>query len=105
MEVRIAQPSDDVIEITSVGKRYTLTKSAGDFSCDASGLRLKERSSSMLWLISNIVRYESRTFNRAQDGSLIMKSEYHAVGNHTLFPVDTRGEGGARWAASSRAPQ
>jgi hypothetical protein len=95
--VRIDQPSDDIIEISAVGNRYVLAKTSGDFNCDANGLRLKERASLVLLLLVNAISYESRTFIRAQDGSLVMKTEWHNVGNSAIFPFSVRNEGWVRW--------
>ena len=97
LEVRIEQPSEDEIKIAGYGEERTLKKAAGDFTCDKDGLRLAEKTSSTLLLLLDNVSHESRIFNVAQDGSLVMKSEWHNAGNYTIFPFSVRAEGWVTW--------
>jgi hypothetical protein len=96
-EVRIEQPSDAAIRITAAGQQRTLTQTAGNFTCDKYGLRLKEKSQFFLFFLVNVVSFESRIFNAAQDGSLVMKAEWHNVGNRGIAPFSITDEGWVRW--------
>lgn len=98
-QVQIEQPSPGVVEIIAQpgGERQTLSITNGDFTCDGDGLRLKDKTAGTTILISNVISNESRTFNIADDGSLIMKSAWHNWGHHIVFPVSVRNELWVRW--------
>jgi hypothetical protein len=98
-QVQIEQPSPGVVEIIAEpgGKRQTLSMANGDFTCDKNGLRLRDTTAATIVLISNALSTESRIFNVADDGSLIMKSVWHNRGNHTLFPFSVTNELLVRW--------
>lgn len=97
--VQIEQPSPGIVEIIAEpgGKRQTLSMANGDFTCDKNGLRLRDTTAATIVLISNVLSTESRIFNVADDGSLIMKAVWHNRGNHTLFPFSVTNELLVRW--------
>lgn len=97
LEVRIEQPADDVIKVTAAGQEHLLAKAAGDFTCDKNGIRLEKKGYSGLPALLDVVNFESRIFNVGQDGSLVMKSEWHNVGHYTVLPFSVRNEGWVRW--------
>ena len=99
-QVRIEQPSPGVVEINAPSgeRRQTLSIANGDFTCDGNGLRLAEKTAFATILISNVIGTDSRIFNVAEDGSLIMKSEWHNRGHHTFFPFNVTNELWVRWA-------
>jgi len=106
VQVQIEQPSPGVVEIIANpdGKRRTLSIANGDFTCDGNGLRLSDKTAATIVLISNAISTESRTFNVANDGSLIMKSEWHNRGHHTLFPFSVTNEAWVRWTRVLQTP-
>ncbi|MGI9316733.1 MAG: hypothetical protein ACR2QW_05325 [bacterium] len=97
--VRIEQLLPGTLEIIALpsGKRQTLSISNGDFTCNETGLRLRNKTVTMVFLFSNAVQHETRIFNVAEDGSLIMKSELHSWGHHTFLPLNITSEGWLRW--------
>lgn len=101
--VQIEQPSPGVVEIIAEPgeKRQSLSMANGDFTCDGVGLRLRDKTSTTIFLISNIFVTESRIFNVADDGSLMMKSMWHNQGNHTFFPFSVTNEELVRWTRVS----
>lgn len=105
-QVQIEQPSPGVVAIIANpdGKRQTLSMANGDFTCDAHGLRLSDKTAATIVLISNAMSTESRTFNVANDGSLIMKSAWHNRGHHTFIPFSVTNEEWVRWTRLSRPP-
>jgi len=106
VQVQIEQPSPGVVEIIAKpdGKRQTLSIANGDFTCDGNGLRLSDKTAATIVLISNAISTESRIFNAANDGSLVMKSEWHNRGHHTLFPFSVTNEEWVRWIRVSQTP-
>jgi hypothetical protein len=92
--VQIEQPSPGIVEIIAEpgGKRQTLSVANGDFTCDKNGLRLRDKTAAMTILVGSAFTTESRIFNVADDGSLIMKSVWHNQGHHTLFPFSVTNE-------------
>jgi len=98
-QVQIEQPSPGVLEIIAEpgGNRQTLSMANGDFTCDGVGLRLRDKTAATIVLISNMLSTESRIFNVAEDGSLVMKSEWHNQGHHLIFPASVRYELWVRW--------
>lgn len=103
--VQVRQPAPDVVQVITNpgGKIHTLSKAKGDFTCDADGIRLKESSTFMSALISNVVMTETRMFNVANDQSLVMKAMWHNVGHHTLLPFESTAEGWVRWLRSGKS--
>ena len=101
--ITIRQPSPGVLDIRSTpdGERGELSIAGGDFTCDEDGLRLKERSASLLLGVGNFVSYETRIFNAAVDGSLIMKSAYRTRGHTTIMFADNTGAAWVRWTPAS----
>lgn len=97
--VQIEQPSPGVVEIIAQPgeKRQTLSITNGDFTCDRNGLRLGDKTAAMIFLISNGLSTESRIFNVADDGSLVMKAVWHNQGHHTFFPFSVTNEVLLRW--------
>jgi len=97
--VHIQQLSPGVLEIVGDpgGNRQILSLADGDYTCDESGLRLAEKTTGMVLLVSNVISREIRVFNTAEDGSLIMKAEWRNTGHHTFVPFDTKSEGWVRW--------
>ena len=97
--VQIEQPSPGIVEIIIQPreKGQTLSITNGDFTCDKNGLRLRDKTTAMILLISNVLTTESRIFNVADDGSLIMKSVWHRQGHATLFPLSMSDEVLLRW--------
>lgn len=86
--VRVNQSAADTIEVTLFDRDvHTLSLAARDFTCGPEGITLKIRSALTIFLISNASESEMRTFNVADDGSLVMKSLSRVVGHHTVFPV------------------
>lgn len=98
-QVQIEQPSPGVVEIIAEpgGNRQTLSMENGDFTCDGTGLRLRDKTAVTILLISNLLSTESRIFNVAEDGSLVMKAEWHNQGHVTLIPASVRYELWVRW--------
>lgn len=101
--VTIRQPSPGVLDIGSTpdGETGELSITRGDFTCDENGLRLKERSASLLLGVGNFVSHETRIFNVAVDGSLIMKSAYRTRGHATVIFADNTGTAWVRWTPAS----
>jgi hypothetical protein len=97
--VQIEQPSPGIVEIIAQPreKRQTLSITNGDFTCDQNGLRLRDKYTALTLLIANVFTTESRIFNVADDGSLIMKSVWHRQGHATLFPLSMANEVLLRW--------
>lgn len=98
-QVQLHQPSPDLLEITTWpdGERHTLSAADGAFSCDASGLRLRDGNSFFTVLFLGRFTREARTFNSSADGYLIMKAELRTIGHHTVFPWEMNDDGWARW--------
>ena len=98
-QVQIEQPSPGIVEIIAQPreKRQTLSITNGDFTCDQNGLRLRDKYTALTLLIANVITTESRIFNVADDGSLIMKSVWHRQGHATLFPLSMADEVLLRW--------
>jgi hypothetical protein len=97
--VQIEQPSPGIVEIIAEpgGKRQTLSTANGDFTCDKNGLRLRDTTAATILLIGNVLSTESRIFNVADDGSLIVKAVWHNRGHATLFPLSITNELLVRW--------
>lgn len=97
--VQIEQPSPGIVEIIAQarGTRQTLSMANGDFTCDQNGLRLRDTTAATIVLISNMLSTESRIFNVADDGSLIMKAVWHNRGHMTIIPVSVTNEVLLRW--------
>lgn len=100
-QLKIMQPKSDVLEIITKPdeKKYVLSKSTGDFTCDSDGLRITKASGNSA-LITNFILSETRTFNISKDQSLIMKSESNQTGIHIVIPYNFRHEGWAKWKRS-----
>lgn len=102
--VQIEQPAPDVVEIHDIAKsdekKQMLLLSNGDFTCDSDGLRLSDKTTVAVLLFTNLIKNETRTFNRASDGSLIMNSKWRTTGHHTIMPVSMKEEGWVRWKRS-----
>ena len=97
--VRISQPSAERVEILGGPRRVrtALSLAEGDFACDESGLRLKAKSTGLFLLAENVIAEESRIFNVADDGSLVMKVEWHNYGNRLIAGYSNRGAVWVRW--------
>ena len=97
--VHIEQLSPGVLEIVGNpgGNRQILSLANGDYTCDESGLRLAEKATAMVLVAINFISRETRVFNTAEDGSLIMKAEYRSIGNDLLLAIDAENEGWVRW--------
>lgn len=92
--VQLIQFNDDELEIVtwdssvdaSVKTRKTLNRKDGDFSCDESGLWLRDRTDSWTVILWGAVARESRLFNIANDGTLTMFKDRSVIGNVFLAP-------------------
>ena len=102
--VRINQPSAGRVEVSGGPRRVReeLSLAAGDFVCDASGLRLRTKSTGLFLVLENSINEESRIFNVADDGSLVMKAEWHNRANQLVAGYSNSGEVWVRW---ERLPQ
>ena len=108
--VELRQPGDNRLEIIQwqidkdqqqvVGKR-TLEMKKGDFTCGADGLRLQSRLIYLLVGLSNLLGFESRSFNVGENGYLIMKSKESYIGHHVIFPGAHSFGIWVRWPAHS----
>ena len=100
--VQVRQPTPDVLEVITSpgGKIHTLSKTKGDFTCEADGIRLRETTTFMSAIISNATMTETRIFHVAKDKSLVMKAMWHSVGHHTVLPFSSTAEGWIRWPRS-----
>lgn len=98
-QVELRQPSPELLEVITWpgGENHTLSAVDGAFSCDDSGLRLRDGSSFFAALLWNRFTTETRAFNFTEDGYLIMKVESRSVGNSTFFPIEMNDDGWARW--------
>jgi hypothetical protein len=105
--IRVMQPSSDRLEIVVLpdGPARSLSMQAGDFSCDADGLSLRETTDQLVVVISNVHSSEVRTFDRAEDGALLMLSRWRNRGHHTFMTFDVSNEELVRWEPSPGAGQ
>ncbi len=84
-------------------RRDRLNLDDGDYSCGAEGLTLRTRYIYFLFGISNLVGFEDRSFNRAEDGALVMKSEETIIAHHTFVPFGGSRTVWVRWPAAEEA--
>lgn len=108
--MEIAQPNNDKLEIVAWSRtvseqrmlrRAVLSMHKGDFSCSPEGLRLKRRTGIRGVLLTVGFFWEDRTFNRSEDGFLIMNSENRGfLCSGGLIPVAGGGNRWIRWRAN-----
>ena len=98
-QVELRQPLPDLLEVTTWpgGENHTLSAVDGAFSCNNSGLRLRDGSTFFTALFASRFTTESRVFKLSEDGYLVMKAENRTVGHHTIFPWQMNDDGWARW--------
>lgn len=109
--IELRQPTDkllDVIEWKDVNgelkemSQFQLSAENGDFFCEDGDFRLKNRVYATILLIGNAVTTESRVFNMAEDGALIMK-RFTKTGGHAFIFPEAYGVGEwVRWPAVER---
>jgi hypothetical protein len=93
--IEIQQTTDLVVDVTEwketegerkVMSQFQLSAEAEDFQCKDGELWLKTRVHSVIFLVSNVLVTETRVFNKAEDGSLVMKRFTKAGGHNFVFP-------------------
>lgn len=101
--IEIKQHPDNLLEIivwkTGAEDPFMISHDfiKNEISCDLEGLHLKKRYDAQFAIISNAVCSTSRTLNRCEDGSLVMKCIESAVGHHTFVPIGMSREHWIRW--------
>jgi hypothetical protein len=106
-EVEIRQPAPEALEIIvrDGGReraRKMLSAAKGDFRCTRRGLTLVARGGRTL-VAGGAPIHEERTFNRAQDGALVMLREAVGSDQHVVVPVGLEARYWVRWVPA--APQ
>ena len=104
--VEIVQPAPDILQViiwSGEGNDQSrlwlevLSMAKGDFSCGPDGLRLRSRTDWLFVGIINFFAWESRTFNRSEDGSLLMKIGDRSFGNLVFVPLGLVFDYWIRW--------
>jgi hypothetical protein len=104
--VEIVQPAPDILQVIVWSGEENdrsrlwlevLSMDKGDFSCGPDGLRLRSRTDWLIVGISNFFGWVSRTLNRSEDGSLVMKIGERGFGNHTFLPIGSVYDYWIRW--------
>lgn len=104
--VEIVQPTPDMLQVivwSGEGNERVmlwvevLSMDKGDFSCGPDGLQLRSLTDWFITGVSNYFGWVSRTFNRSEDGSLVLKIRGRVFGNTAFLPLGGVSDSWIRW--------
>lgn len=111
--IEISHPEPEILEIVLwsgrhddkfILRREEFSSKNGDFRCDQNGLHLKTRYHYLTVIISNLLKSESRSLLKAQDGSLLIHYKVRTSGNHTFVPGSSAASYWIKWKDCDENP-